>query len=136
MLECMSCHRHPADKLVTDTLLRPPMQVDYVLGASGRSWLIGFGSDYPQFVWHKLSYNAYIDWPTRGRSQWMGEDRGPWTVDGGKPVIVELAKLDIEGSRTHQRFIAYGALFAAPLRDDSLVVGRKDFTKAVCPLRD
>ncbi len=41
-------------------------QVNYVLGDSGRSWLAGFGSDYPTYIWHKLSYNSYIDWPTRG----------------------------------------------------------------------
>jgi Glycosyl hydrolase family 9 len=33
-------------------------QIDYVLGDSGRSWLIGFGDDYPEFLWHKLSYNT------------------------------------------------------------------------------
>ncbi len=43
-----------------------PLQVNYVLGDSGRSWLAGFGSDYPTYIWHKLSYNSYIDWPTRG----------------------------------------------------------------------
>lgn len=26
----------------------PPWQVDYVLGDCGRSWLVGFGKDYPQ----------------------------------------------------------------------------------------
>jgi len=34
----------------------------------------------------------------------------------------------VAGSATPQRFIAYGALFGAPLMDDNLVVSRKDFT--------
>jgi hypothetical protein len=36
----------------------------------------------------------------------------------------------MEGSFKEQPFIAYGTLFAAPLRDDSLVVGRRDYTYA------
>jgi hypothetical protein len=34
------------------------------------------------------------------------------------------------GSRTPQRFIAYGALYGAPLGDDNLPVSRKDYTYA------
>lgn len=35
-----------------------------------------------------------------------------------------------EGSKTPQRFIAYGALYGAPLGDDNLPVSRKDYTYA------
>ena len=38
------------------------LQVDYILGDSGRSWLIGYGTNYPTMLWHKYSYNSYIDW--------------------------------------------------------------------------
>lgn len=34
------------------------------------------------------------------------------------------------GSKTPQRFIAYGALYGAPLGDDNLPVSRKDYTYA------
>ena len=30
-------------------------QINYVLGDGGRSWLAGFGSNYPKYFWHKLS---------------------------------------------------------------------------------
>ena len=42
------------------------MQVNYILGDSGRSWMVGFGQNYPTYLWHKPSYNAYIDYPLRG----------------------------------------------------------------------
>jgi hypothetical protein len=104
-------------------------QVDYILGKYASSLMIGVGSDYPKFLWHKWSYNAYIDWPTRGQYQVMSPVIGPWTVSKtARPVVVQAAKLDIEGSRNPQRFIAYGALYGAPLQDDSIVSGRKDYT--------
>ena len=71
----------------------------------------------------------------RGVYQWMGRDTGPWTsptdpaiVD---PVIIMATKLDIEGGFSPQPFIAYGALYAAPMRNDNMVVGRRDYTYAV-----
>ncbi|KAK9789217.1 hypothetical protein WJX73_008956 [Symbiochloris irregularis] len=104
-------------------------QANYVLGANGYTWLTGFGQNYADFLWHKSSYNAYIDWPLRGQSVWMGKDRGPWTVDGpAGDIIVQASKLDMEGSFSPQRFIAYGALVGAPLFDDGRVYGRKDYT--------
>ncbi|KAK9830768.1 hypothetical protein WJX74_006277 [Apatococcus lobatus] len=106
-------------------------QIDYLLGACGRSLVSGFGSGYPTYVWHKYSYNAYIDWPLRGQSSFYGNVRGPWTTpttgpDG--PIYVQTSKFDLEGSRLPQRFLPYGYLYASVLQDDSIPVGRKDYT--------
>lgn len=67
----------------------------------------------------------------------MSRATGPWTsplppavVD---PVITMLTKFELEGNFQNQPFIAYGALFAAPARDDSLVASRRDYTYAVSP---
>lgn len=45
---------------------------------------------------------------------------------------VQASKFDMEGSFSPQRFIAYGALAAAPLFDDGRVYGRKDYTYMAC----
>ena len=47
-------------------------------------------------------------------------------------VTVQASKFDMEGSFSPQRFIAYGALAAAPLFDDGRVYGRKDYTYMAC----
>ena len=49
----------PADQVCSTA------QVNYVLGATGFSWLVGFGENYPDYLWHKPSYNSFIDWPLR-----------------------------------------------------------------------
>ena len=36
----------------------------------------------------------------------------------------------LAGSNTQQKFIPYGAMFGAPLGDDNLVIGRKDYSYA------
>jgi Glycosyl hydrolase family 9 len=59
-----------------------------------------FGDNYPQMPYHKSSYNAYIDYPMRGRFQ----DE----VEG-----------DFTGSKTAQRFILYGAVEGGPNIDDT-----------------
>lgn len=41
------------------------MQVDYALGNGGRSWVIGVGTDYPKYLWHKQSYASLINWASR-----------------------------------------------------------------------
>lgn len=73
----------------------------------------------------------------RGKFQWMNRATGPWTsplppavVD---PVITMYTKFEMEGNFQPQPFIAYGALFAAPARDDSLCSSRRDYTYAVSP---
>ena len=77
-------------------------QVNYVLGDSGRSWLAGFGTNYPTYIWHKLSYNSYIDWPTRGVTvfaNWSQEQ-----TDGTYKTLLygPLAKFDMECERLTQ----------------------------------
>ena len=69
-------------------------QIDYLLGACGRSLVSGFGSNYPTYVWHKYSYNSFIDWPLRGEYSFYGNVRGPWTTpttgpDG--PIYVQVS---------------------------------------------
>lgn len=109
-------------------------QINYALGASGRSWVCGFGKNYPKFIWHKPSYNSFISWRLRGQYFWMGRDVGPWTVglDYSKdfPVEVMSSKADMEGNYAPNEFIPYGALFGAPLADDGLVTRRRDYTYA------
>ena len=39
------------------------VQVDYVLGDCGRSWLVGFGEKYPQYLHQEHSYNSILVWP-------------------------------------------------------------------------
>jgi len=43
-------------------------QVDYILGDSGRSFMVGVGSNYPTTVWHKLSYNTKLTYPLAGKN--------------------------------------------------------------------
>ena len=73
------------------------MQIDYVLGDSGRSWLAGFGTNYPTLYWHKMSYNSYIDWPTRNITifaNWTAQQ----TDNTFKTLLYgPLAKFDMEG---------------------------------------
>lgn len=109
-------------------------QVDYALGNGGRSWVVGVGDDYPQHVWHKQSYASLINWDARGKFQWMSRQTGVWTSPlppaEVNPVITMYTKFEMEGNYKPQPFIAYGALFAAPARDDSLVASRRDYTYA------
>lgn len=107
-------------------------QTDYVLGSSGRSWMVGYGQDYPTHIWHKPSLNSYIDWDLRGEYMWMGQDRGPWTIgidyNASFPAIIDASKAEMEGNYRPNTFIVYGALFGAPLADDGLVTTRRDYT--------
>jgi hypothetical protein len=109
-------------------------QVDYALGNGGRSWVVGVGTDYPKYVWHKQSYASLINWDARGKFQWMDRQTGPWTSPLPpavvNPVVTMYTKFEMEGNYKEQPFIAYGALFAAPARDDSLVSSRRDYTYA------
>lgn len=73
------------------------LQIGYVLGDSGRSWLAGFGENSPEFIWHKPSYNAYIDWSTRGVSVFAN-----WSIEQTDKsfktlLYAPLAKFDMEG---------------------------------------
>lgn len=75
-------------------------QINYALGDSGRSWVVGFGKDSPLSPYHKSSYNSFIDYPMRGEDSWaQGED--------------------FLFSDTRNRFILYGALEGGPAWDDT-----------------
>lgn len=42
-------------------------------GDAGRSWIIGFGNDYPTYVWHKPSYFSLSTWTSAmGDLIWVG----------------------------------------------------------------
>lgn len=107
-------------------------QTDYVLGSGGRSWMVGYGEGYPQHIWHKPSINSHINWDLRGQKLWMGRDKGPRTLkldfSADFPNIVDMSKAEIEANGRPQVFIVYGALFGAPMGDDSLMTNRRDFT--------
>ncbi|QRV78636.1 endoglucanase [Ceratobasidium sp. AG-Ba] len=74
-------------------------QINYMLGDTGRSWVVGFGEGSPVRPYHKSSYNSFIDYPMRG------EDNGS---QGN----------DFLNSLTVNRFILYGALEGGPSWDD------------------
>ena len=65
----------------------------------------------------------------------MNRATGPWTSPlppaDVNPVLTMYTKFEMEGQFKPQPFIAYGALFAAPTRDDALVSSRRDYTYAV-----
>jgi len=104
-------------------------QVNYVLGDGGRSWLGGWPKG-PQYFWHKLSYNSYIDEPLRGINVYANMKAQKTDGSFQRLYYAPAAKLDMEGSFRPQKFIPYGALYGAPLLDDSIVVGRKDYSYA------
>ncbi|KAK9819681.1 hypothetical protein WJX72_001055 [[Myrmecia] bisecta] len=106
------------------------LQINYLLGDSGRSWVVGHGSDFPQYIWHKQSYNSYIDWPTRGQLLWMGLDRAPLDKKTSIPVIKQAGGIEMVANQLPQRHICYGYLFAAPTLSSELILARKDYTYA------
>jgi hypothetical protein len=83
-------------------------QIDYMLGDSGRSWLVGFGDNYPLSPYHKSSYNSILHYPMRGLA---------W----------EDQEADFLYSSTTNEHILYGALVGGPFADDSFVDNREDY---------
>ncbi|KNC96562.1 uncharacterized protein SPPG_08149 [Spizellomyces punctatus DAOM BR117] len=83
-------------------------QINYILGDCGRSWIPGFGENYPKLPYHKGSYNAYIDYPMRGQSNNVIGD-------------------DFLTSTTPNRFILYGALVGGPEATDAYVDNRQNY---------
>jgi hypothetical protein len=83
-------------------------QIDYMLGDSGRSWLVGFGDNYPLSPYHKSSYNSILHYPMRGQA---------W----------EDQEADFLYSSTTNEHILYGALVGGPFADDSFVDNREDY---------
>ena len=73
-------------------------QIDYILGDSGRSWMVGVGSNYPTTVWHKLSYNTKLTYPLAGKNIYSAV-----TIpksDGSRQFLrySPAAKYDFEGA--------------------------------------
>jgi hypothetical protein len=83
-------------------------QMNYMLGDCGRSWIVGFGTNYPLAPYHKSSYNSYIDFPRRG-------------ADNGEVLWYFMY------SGLPQRFVLYGAVVGGPRLDDGFVDNREDY---------
>ncbi|BDA42119.1 Endoglucanase B [Coccomyxa sp. Obi] len=75
-------------------------QINYMLGDAGRSFVVGFGKNPPSTPFHKWSFNAYIDYPTRGQSYEIQHD-------------------DFHNTDRPNQFLAYGALVGGPNADDT-----------------
>lgn len=85
----------------TNTKARQPVsfaaqQLNYMLGDSGRSFVVGFGQNPPVRPYHKSSYNSFIDYPLRGEDMDDQED-------------------DFDNSKIPNRFILYGLYLAFSL---------------------
>jgi len=110
-------------------------EANYLLGDAGRSWVVGFGDDYPKMHNHKMSLYSIQNWhpdPTQeplGERIWMTDVAGPFAPEN-PTGYVQKAKFDFEGSRTPQAHIAWGTVFGSPLFDDSLINTRRDYTYA------
>jgi len=85
------------------------MQTNYILGSAGRSWVVGFGNDWPQYIHHKFSYNSILTWKQENEplavKMWMTTTDGPWAPEH-KDMMIEKAKFDFEASTTPQEHIA------------------------------
>jgi endoglucanase len=73
----------------TDAISFAAQQINYMLGDTGRSWVVGFGDGAPVRPYHKSLYNSFIDYPMRG-------------ADNG------AQGQDFLSSKTVNRFILYG----------------------------
>lgn len=110
-------------------------QVDYVLGDCGRSWMVGFGEKYPQYLHQEAAYNSILVW--KDDKDPLGE-RIPGTMHLGpitqektdRPQQWQKAMPDFLGNWFPARHIAYGTMFGAPLMNDGLVLSRRDYTYA------
>ncbi|KAJ3128768.1 hypothetical protein HK098_003534 [Nowakowskiella sp. JEL0407] len=75
-------------------------QINYIAGDTNRSWIPGFGQNYPLSPYHKSSYNSFIDFPLRGKPE---GDIGTDFLQGN----------------TRNRFLLYGAVVGGPNFNDS-----------------
>lgn len=107
-------------------------QTDYLLGDAGRSWLIGFGKDYPTFVWHKGSYFSTSTWTeAMGELIWTGRDVGPWSSKKtGVDKYLQRGQMVMISSLQPNPHILYGGLWGSPLQNDGMIASRKDYTCA------
>jgi hypothetical protein len=103
-------------------------QLNYVLGDGGRTYLAGYSKSDIKFYWHKMSYNSYITDTLRGVKVYAGLSSQKTDNRIERRTFVWAAKFDMEGSFSPQRFTPYGALYGAPLQDDGVVWGRKDYS--------
>ncbi|KAK9867129.1 hypothetical protein WJX84_004718 [Apatococcus fuscideae] len=90
-LQAMGGFSSLADQIMSYSL----SQLNFVLGDSGRSWLVGFGKNPPQQSFQKTAWNSYITWFTKGQS-------------------VDAQRSDFQDTLVANRFIAYGALVGGP----------------------
>jgi endoglucanase len=97
-----------SNPLATQLFNYGTQQMNYMLGDCGRSWVVGFGTNYPLLPYHKSSYNSYLTYPTRGRTEDEQMD-------------------DFLYSTTPNRFILYGALVGGPFPNDSWVDSRWNY---------
>jgi hypothetical protein len=74
-------------------------QIDYLMGANGKSFIAGFGTLYPMYLLHKASYNSYIFFPQRGLS------------------LTQVSK-EFMDSKYPQIHTPYGAMVGGPIRVD------------------
>jgi len=63
------------------------------------SWLIGFGDNYPEYIWHKPSYNAAIDWPLRGVTIFANWTAQQTSGSFKQLLTAQASKFDMEGGR-------------------------------------
>lgn len=110
-------------------------QTNYLLGSAGRSWVVGFGTGYPQYIHHKMSLNSILTWNGNSSAEplapriWMTSSGGFWApmhADG----YIQKAKFDFDGSWRTQQHISWGLLFGGVLYNDGLVNTRRDYTYA------
>ncbi len=108
-------------------------QANYLLGDAGRSWIVGFGKDYPTQFHHFPSYNSILTWyPTAAEEPLtqmikLADARGPWAPEADD-FVVQRAKIDFEASRTPQAHIACesgsAASVSAPRRRSAPLVAQ------------
>ena len=62
------------------------------------SWLVGYGKDYPNLVWHKYSDKNVVTYPQRGKTIFSGLSIPQTDGTLKKLWTCEAGKLDFEGA--------------------------------------
>lgn len=70
------------------------------------SWIVGVGSGYSAFLWHKMSYNNPLEYPLKGRI--YAGIQAPKTsgITQNLPTV-EAAQLDFQGEASTHYIIMY-----------------------------
>lgn len=105
--------------------------IDYLLGDSGRSYLIGYGRNNPPCMWHKFSMFPYNrPQPDHRWNYLMTYKLGPWTqsartcgIKDGAKYFASQAEYLFRGS-CYQTVQPVGALYGAPMQNDNIVASR------------